>query len=183
MLNRYADGKAFWPAVSIKCVQPSLVQVKAAQRKGVNAMANGRARISHIERSDKYPELRWVQFDTGEERYSLWDKVFDGDLVLGQLVEFTAEPVDGRSFQKITSLCPVRSRKKASQQQSQPQAQEPKADGFSKTEIGLMASVAIKVAARLVKDPDDSAELFRKADVIYAWLAEKRVKELAGQVK
>jgi len=141
-----------------------------------------RGTIVSVERSDSHEGLRWVRLDGYEYPFSLWDSVYDGELEEGQPIEFEAQAVEGRHFAKITKLkLPGRKRKANPTGVSDPER-------FSKTEIGLMASVALKVAGQLIaaqltgsKARLNTDKLFQLADGIYEWLALKRAKELAAQ--
>jgi len=134
-----------------------------------------RGTVESVERSDSHEGLRWVRLAGYEQPFSLWDSVYDGDLEEGQVIEFEAQAVNGRSFQKITKL-KVPGRRRVDPER------------FSKTEIGLMASVALKVAGQLVaaqlqgtKARLNTDKLFALADGLYEWLCLKRAKELQAQ--
>jgi hypothetical protein len=144
-----------------------------------------RGTIASVERSDSHEELRWVRLEGYEYPFSLWDSVYDGALEEGQVIEFEGSPVEGRNFVKITQL-KVPGRKKGKAHPTP--ASDP--ERFSKTEIGLMASVALKVAGTLVaaqltgtKARLNTDKLFALADGIYEWLCIKRVKELQAQAE
>jgi hypothetical protein len=121
-------------------------------------------KIEKIERSENHEELRWLTIDG--QLYSLWDSVNDEELAIGQLVEFEAEEIPGRNFFKISKIKPVKAKKKAEAKDS---------SDFSKTEIGLMISVAVKAAAQISSSVE---ELTEKAEAIYSYLKAKRLSEV-----
>lgn len=139
-------------------------------------MRSARGKIVSVEGSDSHEDLRWVRLDGWEFPFALWSSVFDGQLEAGQEVTLGYEPVDGRKFAKVLKVVLP----------GQGQRLVNKKKGFSKTEIGLMASVALKVAgqieaAKLSANPKGKLsveELFKLADMLYDWLAQKRVVEL-----
>jgi len=137
--------------------------------------------VTEVEPSAKHEGLRWVRLDGFEYPFALWDSVFEGDLAEGDTIEVEYVPVEDRNFAKIVRLGLPNSNPK-------PRRAEP--DKFSKTEIGLMASVALKVAGHLVAahvqqgklTPGKAvAPMLDLADQIYEWLATKRAEELRKQ--
>ncbi len=136
--------------------------------------------VSEVEPSAKHEGLRWVRLDGFEYPFALWDSVFEGDLSEGDTIEVEYVPVEDRNFAKIVRLELPNSNPK--------RKAEP--DRFSKTEIGLMASVALKVAGQLVAAHVQQGKLtpgkalgpmLELAEQIYDWLAQKRVEELKKQ--
>lgn len=144
-----------------------------------------KGKIAEITVSDSHPALRWLKFEDDDRLFSLWDSVNGGKLAVGQLVEFQAERVEGRNFFKITKIKPVSKGSSASEAKAKVskdlKKQEAKAQanelGFSKTEVGLMVSVAVKAAAAMSKEAK-VPELIDKAEAIYAYLKAKRLSEV-----
>jgi len=149
--------------------------IKVARSKKRNVT---QAMVTEVEPSAKHEGLRWIKLDGFEYPFALWDSVFEGKLVEGDMIEVEYVPVEDRNFAKIVKL-------------EVPDARpNPKVDPerFSKTEIGLMASVALKVAGQLVaaqlqgtKARLNTDKLFQLADGLYEWLCLKRAKELQAQ--
>jgi len=146
-----------------------------------------RGKIAEITVSDSHPDLRWLKFEGDERLFSLWNSVNGGrsKLAVGQLVEFQAEEVEGRNFFKITKIKPV-ARKNEAEAEVKAKSKDlhkPKTEagglGFSKTEVGLMISVAVKAAAAMSKEAKVS-ELIDRAEAIYAYLKAKRLSEVGA---
>jgi len=166
--------------------------VKAPQILEVIEVARGRtkkrkaavqAMVVEVEPSPKHEGLRWLRLEGFEYPFALWDSVFEGDLSEGDTVELEYVPVEDRNFAKVVRLgLPSVS--------GNPKPRKSEPERFSKTEIGLMASVALKVAGHLVAahvqqgklTPGKAvAPMLDLADQIYDWLAQKRVEELKKQ--
>jgi len=157
-------------------IEEEVIEVARSQKKNRTVQAV----VSEVEPSSKHEGLRWLRLDGYEYPFALWDSVFEGDLSEGDTIEVEYVPIEDRNFAKIVRL-------------ELPAGNNPKpgvkADRFSKTEIGLMASVALKVAGQLVaaqlsansKAKLSTQKLFDLADGLYEWLCLKRVKELAAQ--
>ena len=138
--------------------------------------------VSEVEPSSKHEGLRWVRLDGFEYPFALWDSVFEGDLAEGDTIEVEYVPVEDRNFAKIVRL------ELPNSNSPKPKRTDP--ERFSKTEIGLMASVALKVAGHLVAahvqqgklTPGKAvAPMLDLAEQIYDWLAAKRAEELRRQ--
>ena len=143
--------------------------------------------VTEVEPSTKHEGLRWVRLDGFEYPFALWDSVFEGDLSEGDTIEVEYVPVEDRNFAKIVRLELPNANVGGSN--PRPKA-NPDPERFSKTEIGLMASVALKVAGHLVAahvqqgklSPGKAvAPMLDLAEQIYDWLAVKRVEELRKQ--
>ncbi len=140
--------------------------------------------VSEVEPSAKHEGLRWVRLDGFEYPFALWDSVFEGELAEGDQIEVEYVPVEDRNFAKIVRL------ELPNADSHNPQSRKAEPDRFSKTEIGLMASVALKVAGQLAAAHLQQSKLspgkavgpmLDLADQIYDWLAQKRVEELKKQ--
>ena len=141
--------------------------------------------VEEVERSPKHEGLRWLRLDGYEYPFALWDSVFEGELAEGDKVEVEYVPVEDRNFAKIVRL---EFTSGGGAENPKPKKSDP--ERFSKSEIGLMASVALKVAGHLVAahvgqgklTPGKAvAPMLDLADQIYDWLAQKRVEELMKQ--
>ena len=128
-----------------------------------------RGKIEKVERSKNHQDLRWLTING--KLYSLWDSVNDQELKVNQEVEFEARELPGRDFLKITKIKPLKRKKREKKAKAQSQSNL----DFSKTEIGLMISVAVKAAAQMSSSPE---ELIKKAEAIYSYLKAKRLSEL-----
>lgn len=144
-----------------------------------------RAVVVEVEPSEKHEGLRWVRLDGFEYPFALWDSVFEGELSEGDTIAFEYVPVEDRNFAKI-----VRLELPSGAEGGNPKSKKTDPERFSKSEIGLMASVALKVAGHLVAahvgqgklTPGKAvAPMLDLADQIYDWLAQKRVEELKKQ--
>ncbi|GEM_PF-2940977 len=141
--------------------------------------------VEEVEPSAKHEGLRWLRLDGYEYPFALWDSVFEGELAEGDKIEVEYVPVEDRNFAKI-----VRLELPSGAEGGNPKPKRTDPERFSKSEIGLMASVALKVAGHLVAahvqqgklTPGKAvAPMLDLADQIYDWLAQKRVEELMKQ--
>jgi len=138
-----------------------------------------RGKIEKIQRSENHEDLRWLTIDG--ELYSLWDSVNDEELKVGQEVEFEAEEIPGKSFLRVIEIKPLKAKeKKNKKRKKNTKAKRDSASNFSKTEIGLMISVAVKAAAQISSSVE---ELIEKAEAIYRYLKAKRLSEMEEESK
>jgi len=119
--------------------------------------------------------LRWLRFEDDERSYCLWKDVYPDHLQAGDTVRIAARKVTDRDFYKITKL------ERANREEPTSEDQKPVAVGtFSKTESGMMLGVALKGACDLPKNADLKV-ILANAKVLYAWLKEQRLQEMADE--
>ena len=135
-----------------------------------------RGKIEKVERSKNHQDLRWLTING--KLYSLWDSVNDQELKVNQEVEFEARELPGRDFLKITKIKPLKRKKREKKTKAQSQSNL----DFSKTEIGLMISVAVKAAAQMSSSPEELIKKQRQSTVISKQKDSQSLKKRAKEV-